>query len=326
MSIKLMTDVWADDTIDSKAELLLLLALADFAHDDGTAWPSTATLAHKTRCTDRNVQKMMGRLIRKGWVSIELNGGPRGVNLYRLNPRHQEPPVKTSGGHQRHQSPSPATPEPPSPATDEPLLEPSKNHQLLAVVSESDSPKAPEAPPQDQAEAPPPAGPRRAPRMPPPRQNALGSFEASREAGTDEGADHGAKAPATRQGQRMPAATVDPQEVMEAWNEVAEKLGLPRCVALNPKRKARIATLAKDKFWRDNWAAAVDWIPNVDWIVEKRCKCDFEWFLKYDSVIRLAEGRTATPSPTSTPAPPPKPKSKHPVGSPEWEREILRGS
>lgn len=79
-----MSSVWADKTIRSKAELLVLLALGDYCDDEGKCYPSTDTIAFKARCTQRAVQKIIGKLTKAGKVEVELNAGPRGTNVYRV--------------------------------------------------------------------------------------------------------------------------------------------------------------------------------------------------------------------------------------------------
>lgn len=50
MSIRTMARVW-DQSQHSGSELLMLLALADFADDDGNSYPAVPTLAAKCRMT-----------------------------------------------------------------------------------------------------------------------------------------------------------------------------------------------------------------------------------------------------------------------------------
>lgn len=69
MSIQTMTRVWSRST-HSGTELLLLLAIADFADDHGTAWPSVETLARKARTTRRHVQRLLGRLVDSGELRV----------------------------------------------------------------------------------------------------------------------------------------------------------------------------------------------------------------------------------------------------------------
>ena len=49
-------------------EKLYLLALCDFANDDGICWPSQRTLAERTGNGERWVRKMQARLERRGLV------------------------------------------------------------------------------------------------------------------------------------------------------------------------------------------------------------------------------------------------------------------
>lgn len=61
MSIKTMTRVWEHSKQESSA-LLLLLALADFADDDGFCWPDEPTLAKKSRGSVRNTRRLLIKL------------------------------------------------------------------------------------------------------------------------------------------------------------------------------------------------------------------------------------------------------------------------
>jgi hypothetical protein len=89
MSIKVMTQVWEHAPV-SEGTLLVLLALADYAGDDGTAYPSNATLARKARLDERHVRRVIQRLIALELIEVDWNAGPRGVNVYR---------IKLEGGH-----------------------------------------------------------------------------------------------------------------------------------------------------------------------------------------------------------------------------------
>jgi hypothetical protein len=48
MSIKILSMVW-DTGPEDKAELLVLLALADFCDDSGVCWPAVSSIARKSR-------------------------------------------------------------------------------------------------------------------------------------------------------------------------------------------------------------------------------------------------------------------------------------
>lgn len=70
-------------------EMLLALALADHAHDDGThIFPSIALLSQKTRQSERSVQYQLRRMEQTGWLVL-VNDGMGGRNRtrqYRISP------------------------------------------------------------------------------------------------------------------------------------------------------------------------------------------------------------------------------------------------
>lgn len=78
MSIELMGKCWKRLDL-AGAELLLAVALADFANDDGTSiWPSVATLADKTRQDPRTVRRQLRRLESCGWlIAVDRSRGGR---------------------------------------------------------------------------------------------------------------------------------------------------------------------------------------------------------------------------------------------------------
>ena len=61
MSIKLMSAVWERDDLTS-TQKLVLLALADWANDEGLCWPSVDRVALKASLTSRGVQKTIRAL------------------------------------------------------------------------------------------------------------------------------------------------------------------------------------------------------------------------------------------------------------------------
>lgn len=69
-------------------EFILALALADNAHDDGAhIFPSVATMAVKSRQSERSVQRHLQAMIARGWLLRVRNGGGRGVHSeYRISP------------------------------------------------------------------------------------------------------------------------------------------------------------------------------------------------------------------------------------------------
>lgn len=136
MSIKVMNWVW-DRSPTKGTELLMLLAIADNAADDGSnAFPSVSTLARKTRLDERTVQRIVRKLARQDQLLVEERGG-REANRYTIPMREEvsTPPADrhprqgaaggmdaTPGAAQlRHPTPGTATP-PEPPGT---VLEPS---------------------------------------------------------------------------------------------------------------------------------------------------------------------------------------------------------
>jgi DNA-binding transcriptional ArsR family regulator len=82
VSIRVMTLVW-DAAAVPVGRLLLLLALADAANDEGVCWPSVTTLARKCRTSDRTVQRHLRDLEAAGLLAIVERPGTS--QLYRID-------------------------------------------------------------------------------------------------------------------------------------------------------------------------------------------------------------------------------------------------
>ena len=79
MSILLMSRVFATNLQPSKK--IVLLALADFANDDGrNIFPSVATVARKSSLSHRSIQAILGNFLRSGILRVTKNqfGGAPG--------------------------------------------------------------------------------------------------------------------------------------------------------------------------------------------------------------------------------------------------------
>jgi hypothetical protein len=85
VSIRIMTAVW-DRSKQTGGNLLLLLALADSADDNGECWPGVETLARKARMTPRHVRRVLAQLEEHGEVSRLPNAGMKGTNRYLIAP------------------------------------------------------------------------------------------------------------------------------------------------------------------------------------------------------------------------------------------------
>ena len=142
MSIKVMSAVWDIEGIDS-SECLVLIALADHADDMGRCYPSIARLAKRTKMSGRGVQKVIARLIEKGFVSVSPCAGQGGANLYTVTAT-PEPRSPLNDVHPRTTFTTPLnpvrkTPEPGSPKPSRTITEPStaaRETKVAAVVSE----------------------------------------------------------------------------------------------------------------------------------------------------------------------------------------------
>lgn len=87
MSIKVMTAVF-DRYPNGGGEMLLALALADHASDDGTrVFPSVQALSEKTRQSERTVQYQLRRMEEMGWLILvgAGNGGRSMSREYRIS-------------------------------------------------------------------------------------------------------------------------------------------------------------------------------------------------------------------------------------------------
>ena len=82
MSIKVMTAVF-DRYPNGGGEMLLALALADHASDDGSrVFPGVAALSEKTRQSERTVQYQLRRMEEMGWL-IVVGAGNGGRSMHR---------------------------------------------------------------------------------------------------------------------------------------------------------------------------------------------------------------------------------------------------
>ena len=79
---------WAWNLTDlGMAESFILVSLADQANDDGFCWPSQATLAARSRQSERSVRRGLARLEEYGLIKVMRRStqGGRQSNLYWLN-------------------------------------------------------------------------------------------------------------------------------------------------------------------------------------------------------------------------------------------------
>jgi hypothetical protein len=77
MSVRWITAVWEGSPYKGE-RLLIHLALADFANDEGICWPSQRTLAHKARCTEGFVGVALKQMMSDGHLEVERAAAGRG--------------------------------------------------------------------------------------------------------------------------------------------------------------------------------------------------------------------------------------------------------
>ena len=76
MSVKVMARVWAHSQT-AGGELLVILALADFANDAGECWPSIPVLGQKARLTPRQTRRILKKLEEAGEIRKSQSTGGR---------------------------------------------------------------------------------------------------------------------------------------------------------------------------------------------------------------------------------------------------------
>lgn len=106
MSIRLMTLAWDCDL--SGNDKLVLLALADWANDDGHCWPSIAKLCAKTRASERTVQGIIKELVEAGHLTRQEVPG-RGCN-YLVHPRNICTPAEVAPPQELRDTPAEVAP------------------------------------------------------------------------------------------------------------------------------------------------------------------------------------------------------------------------
>jgi hypothetical protein len=78
-----MSRVW-EKSQHGGANLLMLLAIADFSDDRGRAYPSVSTLAQKCRVKPRAANYSIAELRDSGELRVFVSKGPRGCNLFHI--------------------------------------------------------------------------------------------------------------------------------------------------------------------------------------------------------------------------------------------------
>lgn len=84
MSILITSRVWSSTKTTIPSHRLLLLAIADFADDNGEAWPSVGTLAARCCLSERSANRIIAGLCQSGELERRIGAGPKGTNVYRV--------------------------------------------------------------------------------------------------------------------------------------------------------------------------------------------------------------------------------------------------
>jgi hypothetical protein len=95
MSIKVSTEVWLGSR-NKSGNLLVLLALADHADDQGIAWPGVPLLARKARLSERHTRRCLNQLVASGELKILPNQARSGRALYKIRLDQLAPAISSS--------------------------------------------------------------------------------------------------------------------------------------------------------------------------------------------------------------------------------------
>ncbi|MEN2787975.1 helix-turn-helix domain-containing protein [Sphingomonas qilianensis] len=87
MSLQLMRAAWSSGL--PPIDRLVLVALADWANERGSCWPSMPTIANKTGVDVRTARRVMKRLEEGGHITTNRRTGK--VILYTIHPGHSDP-------------------------------------------------------------------------------------------------------------------------------------------------------------------------------------------------------------------------------------------
>ena len=83
MSYRISALVW-EKSVQKSGNLLVLLAIAEHADDQGSAWPGVPLLARKTRLSRRHVRRCLHALVSSGELEILPERSPGGGPLYQI--------------------------------------------------------------------------------------------------------------------------------------------------------------------------------------------------------------------------------------------------
>lgn len=92
-----MSAVWERSPAGA-SQLLVLLAIADNADDEGLAWPSMELIARKARMSERQVRRIVKELEASGELTVtKKRRGSSTINVYRVIPGGQDDRLPDEG-------------------------------------------------------------------------------------------------------------------------------------------------------------------------------------------------------------------------------------
>lgn len=107
MSIKWMNYLWAERTDLKGPELLCALTIANFASTEEECFPGIKAIAEKMRCSERNVQALIHRLVERKVFKIVAGDGRGNKTVFKLVKGEHS---NTLSDEQRAKNPAPFQP------------------------------------------------------------------------------------------------------------------------------------------------------------------------------------------------------------------------
>jgi hypothetical protein len=110
MSVHVSSWVWKHSKAKDH-QLLVLLALADMANDEGKCWPSIKTICQRCRISERSARGAVSQASKNGELQILAQEGPNWVNVYRftafITPAESAPPFAEGASRGAKSAPLP---------------------------------------------------------------------------------------------------------------------------------------------------------------------------------------------------------------------------
>lgn len=98
MSVRIMSRVWDNAAALEGTQLLMLLALADHANDEGVCWPKMDRLAQKVRVGVRQAQRLVRELEHGGYISVAQGVGRGNPSLVTILNKCEASAEKVTSG------------------------------------------------------------------------------------------------------------------------------------------------------------------------------------------------------------------------------------